>query len=640
MDRPAPAPATEPIPPPRRAWALWGLIAALVFAAYVPAMRSGFVWDDDFYVTNNPLLTEPDGLSRIWFSTASPSQYFPLTYTTFRWERRLWGLRPAGYHAVNVALHAANAGLAGACLSALAVPGAWFAAAVFALHPVHVESVAWITERKNVLSGFFYLLALLLWIRFLAAPPGRGRALFAAALAAHLLALFSKTTACTLPAALVLAAWRREGTVSRARWVQVVPFVLLGLAMGSVTVWWEHHVLSAVQEGEAVVLPWASRWVVAARALWFHLGKLAWPSGLCFSYPRWAVDSPGPASYMWVASWAAVALVLWRFRVRAGATIAALLFFAANLSPLLGFVPLYTFRYTFVADHYQYLASLGPIALFAAAAVTFARRSGEAARRFARPAGGALLVLLAGLVWRQSLAYKDLETLWRDTLAKNPSSWLAANNLGVILSERGDYGPAVGLFEEALRLNPRHLEAYNNLGVALARQSRFDEAIESYEAALRVEPTALSHYNIGVNFARQGRWDEAADRYRRALAIKPDHPLALLNLGVSLAKLGRWEEAEGTLRRAVAVEPRRAQGHLELGVVLEKAGRPTEALESFARAEAADPALAEAPYFAGIVSARRGDRSGVLRAVARLRELRRDDLADALSAAPRPAGKR
>ena len=210
---------------------LWGavFIVVAIFIAYLPALHGGFIWDDDAYVTNDPLLSAPDGLWRIWFSAHHQSQYFPLVFTTLRFEYDLWGLNPVGYHAVNILLHAANALLAWLILRRLTVPGAWLAAAIFALHPVQVETVAWITELKNTESTFFYLLALLAWMKFAASESWR---FYALTFLLYALALFSKTTACTLPAAMMLVLWLKREPLTLGRWIQLVPFLAAGLAMG------------------------------------------------------------------------------------------------------------------------------------------------------------------------------------------------------------------------------------------------------------------------------------------------------------------------------------------------------------------------------------------------------------------------
>ena len=269
-------------------WLLAVLLVVSVFVAYHRVLSAGFIWDDDIYVVRNQLLTAPDGLTRIWFSTDSPSQYFPLVYTTFRFERALWGLHPAGYHAVNVLFHTANALLLWWLLCRLKLPGAWLATAIFALHPVQVESVAWITERKNLLMLFFSLLAVLAWDEFVEARRTRPWRYYALALLCYALALFSKTTACTVPVTMLLLLWFKRRPLNFSRCAQVVPFVLLGIGMGLLTVWWEGH-----HQGVADKFAWIGpieRLLIASHAAWFYLGKLIWPANLSFSYPLWTLD--------------------------------------------------------------------------------------------------------------------------------------------------------------------------------------------------------------------------------------------------------------------------------------------------------------------------------------------------------------
>ncbi|MGD0078712.1 MAG: O-GlcNAc transferase, partial [Sedimentisphaerales bacterium] len=387
---------------------LAGAIAIVVgcFAAYIPAIQGGFVWDDDDYVTANPLLSAPDGLYRIWFSTDSPSQYFPLAYTTFRGEYQLWGLNPAGYHTVNVAIHCINALLIWVILRRLSIPWAWFAAAVFALHPVNVESVAWITERKNVLMLFFSLLSVLCWVEFVFGGKSGRKAilLYAGSLLFCALALFSKATACTLPAALVLILWLKRSPVTVKRWLQIAPYIAMAIGIGLLVMWWEKH-----HQGMGVVnlgLSSTEKTLIAGRALWFYLWKLIWPVNLAFSYPRWNIDAHSVWQYGWPVSFVIAIVCAWLLRNRLGrGPVTALLFFPAMLFPMLGFFPLYTFVYTFVADHYQYMACIGPIAVAAGAAAIAYRKSGKNAKFIIASAAGVLLLTLGILTWRQCEAY-------------------------------------------------------------------------------------------------------------------------------------------------------------------------------------------------------------------------------------------
>src|SRR5437868_10301531 len=244
-------------------------LALVTILAYRPAWNGGFLWDDDVYITNNELLTAPNGLRRIWFSLDSPSQYFPLTYTTFRIEQALWGLKPTGYHWVNLLLHIANALLVWLVLAWLKVAGAWLAGAIFALHPVQVESVAWITERKNVLMGFFFLLTLLAWVAFLDEKTKRPWLYYGLALILYLLALSAKTTACTLPIALFLILWLQKKRISWERIFEINPFFVLGIASGLLAIWWERYHQGTSRAIFTFLSP-IDRVRVASRAIWFY----------------------------------------------------------------------------------------------------------------------------------------------------------------------------------------------------------------------------------------------------------------------------------------------------------------------------------------------------------------------------------
>jgi Tfp pilus assembly protein PilF len=559
-------------------------LAFLTLIAFWPAHHAGFIWDDDAYVTQNPLLTAPDGLRRIWFSLDSPSQYFPLTYTTFYFERALWGLNPAGYHCINILLHIANAVLAWRVLARLRVPGAWLAAAIFAIHPVQVESVAWITERKNVLMGFFFLLSLLAWINFIndKGNPNPSWRHYGLALLFYALALFAKTTACTLPATLLLILWLKKIPIDARRLAQVAPFVIIGVAMGLVTVWWEGHHQGT--KAMAFGLGPIDRVLIACRALWFYLGKLFWPANLAFSYPRWHISASDPRGYLWVLMTTATALIITLVRTWTGRGLeVAALFFAATLTPVLGFVMLYTFAYSFVADHYQYLACLGPIALVVAAVKCGLDRIGQP---LLQPVLGAvLLATLAPLTWKQCEIYTSAETLWRATLALNPDSWLAHNNLANILHQKGSVGGAIIHYEEALKGAPDNESIHFNLANALYQEGRAGEAIIQFQAALRLVPNDVEAENNlawllatasqpglrNGNQAVQLAWHATQETAGR-------NPVILGTLAAALAETGRYNDAAQYAQKALemARAANRADLAAKFGHELERyqAGQP------------------------------------------------------------------
>jgi protein O-mannosyl-transferase len=562
----------------RENW-LWGLLLLVVtVVVYRHAWSAGYIWDDDVYVTDNPLLTAPDGLWRIWFSLDSPSQYFPLVYTTFRFEHALWGLNPAGYHWVNILLHAANALLLWRLLSLLRIPGAWLAAAIFALHPVQVESVAWITERKNVLMGLFFLLSLISWVRFVDARPKQAGHFYGLALLFYALALLSKTTACTLPAALLLVLWLRQKPINSRRLLQIVPFVLLGICLGLVTIWWERYHQGT--QGQLFAIGIAERFLVACRALWFYAGKLLWPVNLIFSYPRWNISAANATDYVWPFATVALGAAIYfaRRRLGRGPEVAAL-FFATTLGPVLGLIMLYTFRYSFVADHYQYLASIGPIASLAASIAMGADRvwKNEA---FLRPLlGAALLAALGFLTWNQCKMYADSDTLWWTTIARNPQSWMAHNNIAINLAKEGKMDEAIAHYEKALELDPTYGEAHYNLANALVRLSRVAEAITHYEKAVELNPNnAMAFHNLGSVLAQGGRLDEGIAQYRKALALTPNNAAMHNNLGAALLRSGQLDEAMVHYQKALELNPENAEANYNLANALVQKNRFQEAV--------------------------------------------------------------
>jgi len=534
---------------------LAALLVGMVLAAYGPALRAGFIWDDDDYVTENPLLHTPDGFERIWLSMDAPSQYFPLVYTAFRIEYGLWGLDPFGYHLINVLFHAANALLLWLLLRRLDIPGAWFAAAVFALHPVHVESVAWITERKNVMSLFFSLASMLAWQRFIEPRGSSGWRSYAAALIFYALALSSKVTACTLPAAQLLLLWLRGHRIDRRRIAQVTPFLALGVAMGVVITYWERHHIGTL--GDRFSSSLIESFLIATRATWFYLGKLLWPTQLTFSYPKFGIDPSDPLQYTWAVAGAALLWLLWRWRSAVGrAPLAAAIFFVATLSPLLGFIPLFTFWYTYVADHYQYVASIGPIVLLSAGATQLLRDRTSLGMRGLASVAALALVGLAVLVWNQSRVYESEETLWRDTIAKNPTSWMAQTNLGRYLS----------------------------------REERFEEAADAYDRVFAIRPDVhRAHVGMAGALLKLGREGEAEKHFEAALGLKPD----LYGAHQALARLA-WNRGHRAVAIAhyeamIAIAPERSAGHFLMGRALQASGRPRRALVHYRNALAIDP---------------------------------------------------
>ncbi len=601
-----------------RRW-LWLALTALALFAYLPALTGGFIWDDDSYIIQNKTLRSLHGLWQIWFEPTSIPQYYPLVHTTFWLEYHLWGLHPTGYHVANVLLHALTAFLMGCTLTRLKLPGAWLAAVIFALHPVEVESVAWITERKNVLSAVFYFAAALAYLRFDPLLPGadshrRPWGWYALALGLFVAALLSKTVTCSLPAAILLAAWWKSGRLELRRILPLIPFFVLGAGLGFVTAWLEKHHVGA--EGAAWSFVFSQRCLIAGRALWFYAAKLLWPVPLTFTYARWQIDATQWWQWLFPLGALAVAAGLWLARRRLGrGPLAAVLFFAGTLAPALGFINLYPMRYSFVADHFQYLASIGLIVPCAAGLARIGKVRTPSPKKSGRghlpliSATIALVIILGSLTWKQAGIYRNLETLWRDTLLKNPHCWLAHNNLGLELENQGKLDEAFHQYEEALPLAPDFPETYNNLGNSLMRKGRIDEAIDDYRKAIQINPRYVDALNsLGVALGMQGDYTNAIVCLRESLRLQPGYARAHGNLGNVLRAQHDLDGATREYTEAIRLDPGNASLYRNLGLVLEDRGLFGLAAPNYQEALRLEPASTDVHFRLAGVLARLGRR--------------------------------
>ena len=615
------------------------IIAAATIAFYIPSIGGGFIWDDDAYVLNNALLQSLDGLKRIWFTNESP-QYYPLVFTTFWIEHYLWGLKPIGYHITNVAIHSLNAILVWFIVRRLKIPGAFIIGLIFAVHPVHVESVAWITERKNVLSGLFYLSALFTFLKF---DDGDGRRWYLLSLLFFILALFSKTVACTLPAAILIIRWYKVGMPTPGFIALLVPFFAGGAIMGLNTARLEITRVGAM--GMEWSMTFIERVVLSGKIASFYAAKLFYPAELIFIYPRWTIDATDV--YQWVFTAGvillALALLLSLKKIGRGPS-AALAFFLVTLFPALGFFDVYPFRYSYVADHFQYLASLGIITLAVAIpawALTARGTSSTPMKTLFYSVSTAAIIMLGLLTWKQGYVYSGLETLWRDTIRKNPSAWIAYNNLGIVLASRDKLEESVESYRSAIRLKPDHAKARRNLGNALSRLGRFDEAMVEYNESIRLKPfDPETYYNIGITFSDRGNYSEALEYYDKALTYKPNHAYAhynsaiaytnlnlpeeaikaytnaieskpdfadaLNNLGNVTLGLGRLEEATIHYKNAIRYKPYNIYAYNNLGIIFSQQKKFDESISYYRKALKIDPGYADAYYNLGVTLADMG----------------------------------
>ncbi len=584
--------AASPSPSPARTWPSW-LIGALLLiatlAAYQPAWRGGLLWDDDKHVTSKELQSF-EGLKRIWFDLGATQQYYPITHSAFWVEHRVWGDATLPYHLVNIGLHVLAAYLLLVILRRLAVPGAPLAALLFALHPVQAQSVAWISELKNTLSGVFVLLSALIYLRFDEERTSRD---YAAALGLFVMALLAKSVTAVLPGVLLVVFWWRRGGLDWTRDVlPTVPFFGLGATAGLFTAWVERTYIGA--QGADFHLNAIERCLIAGRAIWFYLGKIFWPVDLSFEYPRWTIDRNDAWQYMYPAGALILLGACWTLRKRSRAPLAALLMFCGILFPALGFLNVYPFRFSFVADHFQYLAMIPIIVFVSAGATAISRRWFAEGSWIPAATAFALLGALSALTFNQSQHYTDAVTLYRSVLHQNPSSWLAHSNLGTLLRPTAP-DEALAHLSEAVRLKPDSDIGHYNLANVLQQSGRFDEAVREYRETIRLSPgMALAHYNLGSTLFQIGRLAEAQSAYNDAIRIEPGLALAHGGLCRTLQAMGRPDDARRSCESAVRLQRDLAVLHYDFAGVLRSQGRLDEAIDEYTAAVRLRPDSVEA----------------------------------------------
>jgi tetratricopeptide (TPR) repeat protein len=605
-------------------------IAVVVFLVYFPSINGGFVLDDNHLLTDALFVKATDGPYHFW-CTIEPVDYWPMTNTTFWLEWRLWGLHSTGYHVTNLILHIVESWLIWIILRKLHIPGAFWAAMIFTVHPVNVEATAWIAQRKETMAMLFFLLSIL-WY-FKASRPGasedtaiarsRGEPwervtsssppasspwslIYWLSLAAFVLAMLGKGSVAILPVLLLGIVWwlRPMGTVpifvstkmglapscpyTRRDIVRIAPFFLVAAAMVWINVWFQTH-----GSGEVIRrYGFMERLLGAGGAVWFYLYKALFPIDLCFVYPQWKIEAGELLWWVSLAGVLAVTAVLWWYRKTWGRPLLfAWGFFGVALLPVLGFTDVGFMKFTLVADRYQHIALIGVIALVSAGLGTWQGRARCRPRLAAITVAVIAVGMLALLTFRQSSLYRDAKTLYPATLLKNPDCWLVRNNLGGALFEEGQVDEAMHQFRESVRLNPDYADAHSNLAVGLLQKGQYKEAIEHCEAALRLKNNKYpeAHHNLGIALVNVGRLPEAIEHFKNALELTPFYPDAENNLGNALLRTGRLEEAKEHLEKALFLNPGLADAHLNLGVVFQSKGRYPEAIYHYLRALALNP---------------------------------------------------
>jgi len=566
-----------------------GVLALILITAivYIPAIRSGFIWDDNILVTSNPLIRNPKLFSSIWFS-GSAIDYTPLTLTAFWLEWRLWAGHPMGYHIVNIALYAASTTILWQVLRRLAIPGAWLAALLFAIHPVNAASVAWIAEEKNALSLLFYLLAIYWFLGYKESGAWRS---YVPSLLAAICAMLSKGSTVVIPAVLVLCIWWKEKAIGWADLRRTAPFFAIAALMSLTTIHFQsRYIPTEVREA------FPARLIRAGDAVWFYLWKDMWPFDLCATYPKWPLRPELPGSYLPLLMIPICFGVLWRGRNWWGrGPFFAWTYFMIGLLPVLGVVEMGYMEQAYVADWWQELAIIGVLALAAAGAA----RAWSAGRPIVKPllaACGLAVIAALGLgTWHEASGYESMEIHCRRTLARNPDAWGARTNLGTALDAEGRTGEALIEYQKALRLRPRDRDVLYDLGNAYQAQGDMEQAERYYEKTLEITSKfAPARINLGNIMSAEGRAGEAIEQYQEALRDDPEDAEACSNLGTMLKAQGRLDEALVQYRNAARFEPDSAEIRNNLGSTLAARDDLEGAVAQYREALRLNPGYAEA----------------------------------------------
>ncbi|MDE0701255.1 MAG: tetratricopeptide repeat protein [Acidimicrobiaceae bacterium] len=635
-------------------------IILLTFASYIPALRAGFVWDDTIF-TEDRAIAEWSDIWRIWFSPAhveGEGHYWPILYSTLWIDHKLWGFDPVGYHAVNVLLHLANSLMLWCVATKLRIRGAWLIAAVFAVHPVHAEPVTWVIGRKDLLSAFLSIAAVLSWLRFEETEQRRS---YLEALALFTAALLSKSTAATLPVALLILAWYKRGRITVSDWKRTAPFFAVSVAL-TLADFLFYRSREAIQTDFTII----ERIFIASRAIWSYVGKALWPDNLAVIYPHWDVSPANPIGWLFAIAAGGTGVALWRFIHRIGrGPLAGAAFFLVTLTPVVGLIDYGFLSFSFFADRYQYLASFGVIAVVVSAAVHAKDKLPLQLTAVAVVIASSVLVVFGALTWQHASNYQDSETFFTYVVSANPDAISAYTNLSVAYLEQERYEDALEAALSGLdRYDPDnranadpHASLNNNAGIALASLGRTEQAEQQFRNALRVEPghekalenlvklleangryaeaavllqnsgeaTADTLSNAGLEQQEQGDHDAAELSYRQALEIEPDHYPSLVNLAGVLKGKGLYDDAAVLYRAAMEADPDGFEAPLGMAQLEVDRDDYGSAEEFYQRAHQIDPTQSAALAGLGALRNTRGDYEGALELLERALAITTED---------------
>ena len=574
--KPAPTRVSAPVVARSRfpVWLLAALLALVTIAVYWPATRCGFVnYDDQDYVTDNLHVQaglNMEGVKWAFFNAVS-ANWHPVTMLSHMLDCQLFGLQPWGHHLTSVSLHVINTVLVFLLLRRMtgAIWRSLMVAAVFGLHPLHVESVAWVAERKDVLSTLFWILTLWAYVKYVESTQirnSKSKVWYGAALAMFVFGLMSKAMLVTMPCVLLLLDyWPLKRFKSGRTWLLImekIPFFVLAAVASVVT-------FVVQQQGGAMTtiesIPLGARIGNVLISYCCYLGKMIWPTNLAVLYPH-----PGywPQEQVLLAGvfLCGVSMLLFVMRGQYPFLLMGWLWFCGTLVPVIGLVQVGDQA---MADRYTYVPSLGLLILTNWGVFELTRRWRYQAIALAL-AGSVVIALCIAVTRRQLEYWKDSEALFRHTLEVTENNYVAHDSLGMALVKKGQTQEAISQLQEAIRLKPDYAKAYDNLGTTLGSKGQIDEAINQFQEAIRLKPDfASAHFNLGIVLFKKSQTDEAITQFREAIRLKPDDAYARNSLGAALGKKGQIDEAIGQLQEAIRLKPDYAEARQNLAYALE-----------------------------------------------------------------------
>jgi tetratricopeptide (TPR) repeat protein len=587
--------------PAQNPWLPWQVLAIVgaVFWIYWPALNGAWQWDDDLYLTKNPLLNDPARLWKAWFVPGSFIEYYPIAQTVQWVQWQLWHEETFGYHVTNVLLHAAGALLVWRLLAKLGLRYAWLGGMLFAVHPAQVESVAWISEIKNTLSLPPFLLAMCAWIDYDERRSGRG---YAIAFAWFVVAMLCKISMAPFAFVILLYAWWKRGRVGWTDVKEAAPFLVVAVFLAAVTVYAGNVYARDATTGSGATDGLVTKLALAGSSMAFYLAIFFWPVDLLPAYAKWTVHPP--SSLLFLPWFVLLALVLsaWKARRTWGRhVLLGLGFFLLLLAPFLGLHWVSYMDFTWVMNHFLYIPGIGLIGLLVAGLEKALVLALKKTRQVVLVVVGVFVVMLAFAAQQDAALYLDPETLWTYTEQHDPKSYAAHNQLGVALHEKGDAAAALDQFEQALALQPDFEEASNNVGTMLLETGRATEAADAFRQAVKLDPGyAIAHFNLGNALRQGGQLPEAIAEFQQSLKLDPLNAEAENNLADALLAAGRNDEAFAHFARAAEISPTYAGAQYNWGVALLKTNDVPGAITHFQRAIAIQPDYVEAHFNLGV----------------------------------------